>query len=86
MTKNIWELGAVKLRQVQSSGLIIESAKGYILKSALQFLNNRRRGFLLVLSEGHEAAAIEPGYRVFRVYENAYGQKRIISSKNIKPQ
>jgi hypothetical protein len=71
MTKNIWELGRVKLMHVQSSGLIIESATGYILKSALQFLNNGQRGILLVLSEGHEAAAIEPGDRVFRVYENA---------------
>jgi len=71
MTKNIRELGRVILMQVQSSGLIIESATGYILKSALQFLNNGRRSFLLVLSEGHEAAAIEPGDRIFRVYENA---------------
>ena len=37
------------------------------LKSTLQFLNNGRRGFLLVLSDGQEAATIQPGDRVFRV-------------------
>jgi len=37
------------------------------LKSTLQFLNNGRRGFLLVLSEGQEAVTVEPGDRVFGV-------------------
>ena len=40
------------------------------LKSTLQFLNNGRRGFLLVLSEGQEKATVEPGDRVFGAYEN----------------
>ena len=40
------------------------------LKTTLQFLNNGRRGFLLVLSEGQEAATVEPGDRVFGVYGN----------------
>ncbi len=35
------------------------------LKSILQFLNNGRRGFLLVLSEGQEEATVQPGDRVF---------------------
>jgi MOSC domain-containing protein YiiM len=39
------------------------------LKSTLQFLNNGRRGFLLVLSEGQEAVTVESGDRVFGVYE-----------------
>jgi len=39
------------------------------LKTTLQFLNNGRRGFLLVLSEGQEEARVEPGDRVFAVYE-----------------
>ena len=37
------------------------------LKSTLKFLNNGRRGFLLVLSDGQETATIQPGDRVFRV-------------------
>jgi hypothetical protein len=37
------------------------------LKSTLQFLNNGRRGFLLVLSGDQEAATVQPGDRVFRV-------------------
>jgi hypothetical protein len=37
------------------------------LKSTLQFLNNGRRGFLLVLSGGQENAIIQPGDRVFVV-------------------
>ncbi len=37
------------------------------LKSTLKFLNNGRRGFLLVLSEGQETATVQPGDRVFRV-------------------
>ena len=37
------------------------------LKSTLQFLNNGRRGFLLVLSDGQEVATIQPGDRVFVV-------------------
>lgn len=35
------------------------------LKSTLQFLNNGRRGFLLILSEGQEEATVQPGDRVF---------------------
>jgi len=37
------------------------------LKSTLQFLNNGRRGFLLVLSDGQENATIQSGNRVFVV-------------------
>jgi hypothetical protein len=37
------------------------------LKSTLKFLNNGRRGFLLVLSKGQETATVQPGDRVFRV-------------------
>lgn len=37
------------------------------LKSTLKFLNNGRRGFLLVLRDGHEAAAVQAGDRVFVV-------------------
>lgn len=37
------------------------------LKSTLQFLNNGRRGFLFLLSEGQESALIQPGDRVFVV-------------------
>jgi hypothetical protein len=37
------------------------------LKAALQFLNNGRRGFLLVLSTGQEAATVQGGDRVFVV-------------------
>ena len=37
------------------------------LKATLQFLNNGRRGFLFVLSEGQEAATVQPGDRVFVV-------------------
>ncbi|HSG45405.1 MAG TPA: hypothetical protein VLA72_19845 [Anaerolineales bacterium] len=40
------------------------------LKSTLQFLNNGRRGFLLVLSAGQGAATVEPGDRVWGVYED----------------
>ena len=39
------------------------------LKSILQFLNNGRRGFLLILSEGQEEATVKPGDRVFVVRE-----------------
>jgi len=35
-------------------------------KSTLKFLNNGRRGFLLVLSKGQETATVQPGDRVFR--------------------
>lgn len=35
------------------------------LKSTLQFLNNGRRGFLLVMSEGQEEATVRVGDRVF---------------------
>jgi len=37
------------------------------LKSTLKFLNNGRRGFLLVLRDGQEAAAVQAGDRVFVV-------------------
>jgi len=39
------------------------------LKSTLQFLNDGRRGFLLVLSKGQESANVEPGDMVWGVYE-----------------
>lgn len=35
------------------------------LKTTLQFLNNGRRGFLLILSEGQEAATVQVGDSVF---------------------
>jgi len=35
------------------------------LKSTLQFLNNGRRGFLLVLRAGQDAAIVQPGDRVY---------------------
>jgi hypothetical protein len=37
------------------------------LKAILQFLNNGRRGFLLVLRDGQEAAVVQPGDKVFVV-------------------
>lgn len=37
------------------------------LKATLQFLNNGRRGFLLVLSDGQETATVQPGDKVYRV-------------------
>lgn len=37
------------------------------LKNTLQFLNNGRRGFLLILSEGQDAATVRAGDRVFVV-------------------
>lgn len=37
------------------------------LKDILQFLNNGRRGYLLVLSEGQDAATVQPGDRVYVV-------------------
>ena len=39
------------------------------LKETLQFLHNGRRGFLLGLSDGAEAAIIQAGDRVFAVHE-----------------
>ena len=39
------------------------------LKAALQFLNNGRRGFLLVLSEGQESTTIQAGDRMFVIYD-----------------
>ena len=39
------------------------------LKSTLQFLNNGRRGFLLVLSNDQETATVQAGDRVFAVHE-----------------
>lgn len=35
------------------------------LKATLQFLGNGRRGYLLVLSDGHEPVNVQPGDRVF---------------------
>ena len=40
------------------------------LKAILKFLNKGRRGFLFVLSEGQEAATVQPGDRVFGVYQD----------------
>ena len=37
------------------------------LKAALQFMNNGRRGFLLILCEGQGAVTVQPGDRVFGV-------------------
>ena len=37
------------------------------LKSILQFLNNGRRGFLLVMSDGQEAVEVQPGDKVYRI-------------------
>lgn len=39
------------------------------LKSALQFLNDGRRGFLLALSKGQESARIQVGDRVFAIHK-----------------
>jgi len=39
------------------------------LKSTLQFLNNGRRGFLLILSNGQERATVQLGDRVFVVHK-----------------
>jgi len=39
------------------------------LKATLQFLNDGRRGFLLVLSDGQETATVQAGDRVFAVHE-----------------
>jgi hypothetical protein len=39
------------------------------LKAALQFLNKGRRGFLLALREGQDAAIVQAGDRVFAVHE-----------------
>ncbi len=47
-----------------------ESLPAADLKSTLQFLNNGRRGFLLVLSEGQKIATIQPGDRVFVVLKS----------------
>ena len=38
-----------------------------VLKDVLQFLNNGRRGFLLLLSKGQESGIIRAGDKVFRV-------------------
>jgi len=40
------------------------------LKSTLQFLNNGRRGFLLVLSEGQEGATVQRGDKVFALLDS----------------
>ena len=37
------------------------------MKDTLQFLDNGRRGFLLVMSDGQESATVEPGDKVFVV-------------------
>jgi MOSC domain-containing protein YiiM len=39
------------------------------LKSTLQFLNNGRRGFLLILSDGEEEGTVRAGDRVFAIYD-----------------
>ncbi len=39
------------------------------LKATLQFLNNGRRGFLLVLGAGQEVATVQAGDRVFAVID-----------------
>ena len=39
------------------------------LKETLQFLNNGRRGFLLVLSEGQETGTVQAGDKVFSIRE-----------------
>lgn len=39
------------------------------LKTTLQFLNNGRRGFLLVLSDGQESGTVQAGDRVFANFE-----------------
>ena len=39
------------------------------LKATLQFLNNGRRGFLLVLGAGQEVATVQAGDRVFAVLD-----------------
>ena len=39
------------------------------LKTTLQFLNNGRRGFLLVLTHGQESAMVQAGDRVFAVHK-----------------
>ncbi|HSR21860.1 MAG TPA: hypothetical protein VLL49_13180 [Anaerolineales bacterium] len=46
-----------------------ESLPADELKSTLQFLDNGRRGFLLVLAAGQQAATVEPGDRVFAVHQ-----------------
>jgi hypothetical protein len=48
----------------QSQDKRLSAAK---LKAALQFLNNGRRGFLLVLKAGQENATVQPGDSVFGV-------------------
>jgi len=44
-----------------------EKLPSEVLKSTLMFLNNGRRGFLLVLSEGQAGAVVQPGDRVFAI-------------------
>jgi hypothetical protein len=39
------------------------------LKSILQFLNNGRRGFLLILSSGQESGTVQGGARVYAIGE-----------------
>ena len=39
------------------------------LKSTLQFLNNGRRGFLLVLSDDQKAGTVQAGDRVFAIHK-----------------
>jgi hypothetical protein len=38
------------------------------LKRTLQFLNDGRRGFLIVLSQGQQDARVEPGDKVFAIF------------------
>ena len=42
------------------------------LKGILQFLNNGRRGFLLVLREGQDEGVVRPGDKVFTVQSNKH--------------
>ncbi len=46
-----------------------ERLPGAKLKTTLKFLNNGRRGFLLVLSAGQEGATVQPGDKVFAVHD-----------------
>ncbi len=39
------------------------------LKTTLQFLNNGRRGFLLILSDGQDTGTVQAGDKVFAIHE-----------------
>jgi hypothetical protein len=53
-----------RLFATQSQHVHLPPAK---LRETLQFLENGRRGFLLVLGDGQEAAVVRSGDRVFAV-------------------